>query len=341
MRKEVPVDEYLACLEKELVAKDLRGGELESLYFGGGTPSRLGGEGLAAAIDLIRRRFDLRAETEVTIEANPDDVSAEDADAWRRAGVNRVSLGIQSFDDAVLAWMHRVHDSGSALTSFEVLRHYGFDNISIDLIFALPKSLGRSWKRDLEIALDLRPDHISLYGLTIEHATPLARWTERGSVLQADEETYAADFLLADSTVRAAGYDHYEVSNFSLGGRRSRHNSAYWTGAPYIGIGPSAHSYDGATRSWNARQYADWVDRLNRGALVLDGSEELTEENRLSEKVYLGLRTSGGLLITERDRQSANVWEREGWATLDGDRVHLTSEGWLRLDSLASALTGL
>ena len=341
VRRKVPVDEFLDGVRRELTSRNPRHVALDSVYLGGGTPSRLGADGITRLMDMVRERFDVTTETEVTIEANPDDVDSLEAAAWRRAGVNRVSLGIQSFDDNVLGWMHRIHDSSAATNAFEVLRKTGFDNISIDLIFALPRSLERSWETDLEKGLALEPDHVSLYGLTIERSTPLARWTDRGSVIPADEEIYAAEFLLADQMMSAAGYEHYEVSNFARPGRRSRHNSAYWSGAPYLGIGPSAHSYDGETRSWNVAQYSDWVSKLSTGESVVAEWERLTSENRAAEKVYLGLRTTSGLVISDSDRPSASRWSSEGWANIDGDRVRLTTEGWLRLDSLASALTGL
>jgi oxygen-independent coproporphyrinogen-3 oxidase len=337
----VPVDEFLHALETELKQRAPSRFPVDSVYLGGGTPSRLGAEGIARLMDLIRVRFEIDANTEITIEANPDDVDANAAKHWHDSGINRVSLGVQSFDDKVLEWMHRVHSASSAVNAFQTLRREGFDNISIDLIFALPASLDRSWNSDLERAIDLRPDHISLYGLTIEQSTPLARWRERGTVIPADEESYASEFLLADEMMRNAGYDHYEVSNFSRPSRRSRHNSAYWTGVPYLGVGPSAHSFDGEIRSWNAREYAEWVAKLNRGESPVIESEKLTDENRLAEKVYLGLRTTGGLSVSGADKTSADRWSSEGWATIDGDRVRLTTEGWLRLDSLAAALTGI
>jgi oxygen-independent coproporphyrinogen III oxidase len=316
-------------------------GRLTTLYLGGGTPSRLGGEAISQIVSIVRDRCTFESDAEITIEANPDDVTLQDAVAWKAAGVNRVSLGIQSFDDSVLRWMHRVHDSAAALRSFEVLRSAGFDNISLDLIFALPQSLERSWQRDLEAALQLVPEHISLYGLTVEPSTPLARWTERGAVTPSDEERYAGEFLLADSMMGAAGYEHYEVSNFARPGMRSRHNSAYWSGAQYLGVGPSAHSFDGESRSWNVNAYADWTARIARGESVIAGSELLTAANRLAEKVYLGLRTREGLPLSASDGSSTAQWREKGWATVDGDVVRLTSEGWLRLDSLAAALTVL
>ena len=340
VRRVTPVSEYISALDRELDQRQLSG-SLTTLYLGGGTPSRLGSEGIAQVIGTVRRRIDVEPGAEITIEVNPDDVTGDNARRWRNAGVNRVSLGIQSFDDEVLTWMHRVHDSDTAVRSFEILRAAGFDNISIDLIFALPDSVNRSWHIDLEKGIALEPDHISLYGLTIEPGTPLSRWTDRGAVSASDEDRYATEFLLADSVTGRAGYEHYEVSNFARAGKQSRHNSAYWSGAEYAGIGPSAHSFDGQRRSWNVTAYAEWVSRLSRGESVSSGSETLTEENRLAEKVYLGLRTRDGLPVSARDRASAGQWSERGWATLDGNVVRLTSEGWLRLDSLAAALTGV
>ncbi len=341
VRRNVPVDEYLDSLRREIEGKAASSYRLESVYLGGGTPSRLGATGISRAMDVIRSSFEFEGDTEITIEANPDDVDATQAAAWRAAGINRVSLGIQSFDNSVLQWMHRIHDADGAADAFRTLRDAGFENISIDLIFALPQSLNRSWNSDLAKALELGPDHVSLYGLTIEHSTPLGRWRDRGSVVPADEEIYAAEFLMADRMMSHSGFDHYEVSNFAKPGKRSRHNSAYWTGAPYLGLGPSAHSYDGENRSWNVPQYAEWVSKLSRGESVVVERERLTDENRIAEKVYLGLRTNNGLVISDSDKASADRWSSEGWANIEGNRVRLTSEGWLRLDSLAAALTGL
>lgn len=314
---------------------------LDTLYLGGGTPSRLGGAGIRDLLRLIGEFFTVDPSTEITLEANPDDVTAETAAEWRASGVNRVSLGVQTFDDRVLQWMHRTHDAAQAREAFGLLRSAGIENLSLDLIFALPDSLARSWESDLRQALALEPDHISLYGLTIEPHTPIARWQQSGTVIPADEERYAADFLLAHELTAAAGYAHYEVSNFARPGRASRHNSAYWTGVEYLGIGPSAHSFDGETRRWNVAAYARWVELLSAGHGVMEGSERLTDENRLAERVYLGLRTTRGLAASGADLETVQRWNHEGWAAIEGDVVRLTPEGWLRLDSLAAGLTGL
>lgn len=342
MRRVTPVDDFLRGIEQELRGlSDDAVDTLDTVYLGGGTPSRLGPGGISRLLDVVNRSFNVAPDAEITIEANPEDVTLDAARSWRAAGVSRVSLGVQSFDDAVLKWMHRVHDSEAAQRAIETLRQAGLGNVSIDLIFALPDSLGRSWSRDIAMTLDAAPDHVSLYGLTIEDHTPLARWETRGDFKRADEDRYARDFLFAHERMTSAGYDHYEVSNFGKPGRSSHHNSAYWTGAPYLGLGPSAHSFDGARRWWNTRAYADWAARLSRGESAVADTETLTEENRNSERVYLGLRTQRGLAFTPPERAASEEWVHEGWANVDDSVLRLTAEGWLRLDSLAARLTVL
>ena len=341
VRARVPVEEYVTALGRELAMRhpESRSWTLDSLYFGGGTPSRLGGEGVARAIDVMRARAALAPRAEVTIEANPEDVSADAVRRWREAGVNRLSLGSQSFSDAVLTWMHRTHDASAIERAVRTARDGGIANLSLDLIFALPSALGRDWRGDLEALVALEPDHVSLYGLTVEPATPLGRWRARGDVEEAPEEAYEREFLDAHERLASAGFEHYEVSNFARPGRRSRHNSSYWTGAPYAGLGPSAHEFDGVVRRWNVAPYGEWVERLARGEDPIGGSETLDEENRTAEAVYLGLRTTRGIAIGAEERERVVPWVRAGWATLDGDRLVLTPLGWLRLDSLAADLT--
>lgn len=339
VRRNVPVDEYLEALSLELASHT---GELslDTLYLGGGTPSTLAGPGIARLIDLVRTRAEFSPDAEITIEANPDDVTREAAQAWRAAGVNRVSLGGQSFDPTVLAWMHRTHDAAQLPRAISVLRAAGIDDVSLDLIFALPSALNRDWPADVERALALAPTHVSLYGLTIEPHTPLGRWHSRGRIAEADEDAYEREFLHAHDALTAAGYDHYEVSNFARPGRRARHNSAYWRGVPYAAVGPSAHRFDGTTRSWNVAPYAEWRDRLGRGESPLGGSEALSQANRAAERVYLGLRTTAGLESSDAELSLARPWVDAGWATLRSPRtIVLTPLGWLRLDALAASLT--
>ena len=344
VRREVPVDEYLGAVRAELALR-FPGGEAwpaETLYLGGGTPSRLGGEGVARLLDLLRQRIALDAGAEVTIEANPEDVDLDTARRWRDAGVNRISLGGQSFDDRVLAWMHRVHSASRIGEAVEAIRAAGIANLSLDLIFALPEALGRDWERDVAGALALAPDHLSLYGLTVESHTPLGRWRERGAVEEASEERYEREFLHAHDALAAAGLEHYEVSNFGRPGLHSRHNRSYWRGVAYAGLGPGAHELSldgGARRRWNAGAYAAWVRALAEGRDPVAGEETLSEENRVAEEVYLGLRTTQGLRLRPGEEGTVGAWAEAGWGRVEDGVLRLTPLGWLRLDALSAALT--
>ena len=348
VRKNVPAAEYVQGIARELALRftvpatgstaataatgDWRA---DTLYLGGGTPSRLGTDGVRALLDTLRSRITLEPGAEVTIEANPEDVTEAAARAWCDAGITRVSLGAQSFDDAVLRWMHRVHDAQAVSRAVHDLRAAGISSLSLDLIFALPESLHRDWQRDLELALELAPDHLSLYGLTVEPATPLARWTARGDAAEAPEERYASEFLLAHDRATAAGLSHYEVSNFGRPGAEARHNASYWSGVPYAGLGPSAHAFDGSTRRWNAAPYAEWLRRVGAGTDPLEGSEQLSADQKVEEAVFLSLRTTAGLVLAEPEWSIAKPWIESGWARRVGDRVALTPEGWLRMDAIA------
>ena len=338
VRANTPVEEFTRALRTELATGVIQDSVLDTVYLGGGTPSRLGGLGIADVLAAVRDKASIATDAEITIEANPDDVNDVAVAQWAAAGVNRVSLGSQSFDDSVLEWMHRTHDASQIGQAVKALRRGGIGNVSLDLIFALPETLNRSWERDLTLALDLEPKHVSLYGLTVEAHTPIARWASRGAIVEGSEGQYEEEFLLAHEAMTDAGFEHYEVSNFSLPGKKSRHNSAYWTGAPYTGVGPSAHSFDGGTRRWNVSAYSEWVRRLAAGNSPLGGEEVLTPENHDAEEVYLGLRTQNGLGIDESELDRVAPWVDVGWAELENRRLRLTPTGWLRLDSLAADL---
>ena len=342
VRSVVPVAEYIDAIEREVALRAARDEpwEADTLYFGGGTPSRLGPEGVAALVASLRRRISLAPGAEVTLEANPEDITAESALAWRAAGINRLSIGAQSFDDRVLSWMHRVHDAAATVRAVRAARASGIENLSLDLIFALPESLERDWRRDVEQLLALDASHVSLYGLTVEPHTSLGRWSERGDVVAAPEERYEEEFLYAHDRMTSAGFEHYEVSNFGRPGMSSRHNSSYWRGVPYAGLGPAAHGFDGRARFWNVAPYAQWQSMLREGADPRAGSEELNEESRTAERVYLGLRTTAGLNLRGEELDRVRSWVEAGWAALD-DRglLTLSPSGWLRVDSLSADLT--
>ena len=341
VRSTVPAGEYLDGVARELAARHPESVlDLRTLYFGGGTPSKLGGDGIHRLMEIVRTRARLSDDCEITLEANPEDVTPRAVQRWREAGVNRVSLGVQSFDDAVLSWMHRTHDAAASRRAIAILADEGIDNVSIDLIFAMPAALQRSWRSDLDAAIATRVPHLSVYGLTVEPHTPLGRWVARRDVDEFPEEGFEEQFLEAHDAVTAAGFDHYEVSNFGRPGFHSRHNWAYWRRSPYVGIGPSAHEFDGTVRSWNASAYADWTARLGRGESVTIGSETLEPAQILAEEVYLSLRTHGGLPLAGTEGENVDRWSSAGWIEVGSDsRLRLTPSGWLRLDTLAADLT--
>lgn len=341
VRAKVPAIEYVRCLRAELATRHAESGfDLASIYLGGGTPSRLPSSDIARLLAMLLQRASTGDGVEITIEANPDDVTADAARDWKASGINRVSLGVQSFDQHVLSWMHRTHTAGQSERAVAILRDAGIRNISIDLIFALPPELGRSWADDLDRALALDVPHLSIYGLTVETRTPLGRWVARNQVLEAPEELFEREFLVAASLLSAAGYDHYEVSNYALPGYRSVHNSGYWLRRPYAGLGPSAHEFDGLNRRWMVSAYADWVERLSSGRTVIAGEERLDAEQARAEEVYLGLRTSKGVSISSAETEIVSPWLDAGWASLsERGELRLTPYGWLRLDALATDLT--
>src|SRR5213080_4249117 len=364
VRKRIPAREYVDAVLRELEMvraadpgaategpegpkKSFRvpRGALETVYLGGGTPSLLPPDALATLVTSLLDAFGAtssRDAVEVTAEANPEDLMPELARVWRRVGINRVSLGAQSFDDRVLTWMHRSHDAARIGGAVRTLRDAGFDNLSLDLIFALPAELQRDWERDLELALTLGPDHLSLYGLTVEERTPLARWISRGAVVAPEEDRYAEEYLLAHLRLAASGYHFYEVSNACRGDAQSRHNSAYWSGRAYVGLGPAAHSYDGRSRRWNIPAWPAYARAIAAGRSPVECEEILTPEQRELERLYLALRTDAGLPVTALHHPpptSTARWTEQGWTEVRGERLVCTPQGWLRLDALVGDLT--
>lgn len=343
VRREVPSREYVDLLLAEwhrCVADDdwVKASPLETIHLGGGTPSRLDPREIARLLDGVRTSSNVAPTAEIAIEANPDDVTPDVVRIWTAAGVNRVSLGAQSFDPQVLQWMHRTHTAAQVGRAVDALRSAGVDNVSLDLIFALPTELGRDWGADLDAAFALEPAHLSLYGLTVETHTPLAHWIHRGEWTTVTDERYAGEYLVAAERFTRAGWDHYEVSNAARPGFRSAHNQAYWRRRPYLGVGPSAHSAHARLRRWNIREWVAWRAVVAEGRSPVEDQEQLDAPQRLLEERYLGLRTSDGVPLDLVTLPQRAAWIHSGWATEDDTRLRLTAEGWLRLDSLIASL---
>jgi len=344
VRRTVPSGAFADAIEREWLGwqphpawQDAPG--LDTIYFGGGTPSRLAPHALHRLLARFRADRELAPGAELTLEANPDDVTRESATAWKAAGITRVSLGVQSFDPAALAWMHRTHSAAQAAHAVGLLRDVGLTDISLDLIYALPDSLGRHWMADVERALELAPTHLSLYGLTVEPGTPLGKWTARGETASAPDDRAAAEYLAAHAALESAGYLHYEVSNFARPAFHARHNSAYWRRAPFIGLGPSAHSGLGEARSWNIRDWQEYLGRSEAGEPVVAEAERLTPNQVALEQLYLGLRTSEGVPASMVPPDVLARWMQHGWGMERAGRATLTPEGWLRLDALVSMVS--
>lgn len=342
VRTTVPVVGYLDALRGEWTTRHSASTfRLRTLYVGGGTPSKLGGDGVARLLALVGERASLDRDAEVTLEANPEDITADAVRAWRGAGVNRLSIGVQSFEDRALAWMHRTHDAAAARTAVAVARDGGIANVSIDLIFALPANIGREWRRDLDVALELRLPHLSVYGLTVEPRTPLGRWVARRETMEAPEDSFEDEFLATHARLTASGLEHYEVSNYGMPGLHSRHNWAYWRRRPYAGLGPSAHEFDGTVRRWNAEAFVAWESLASTGGDTVSGREQLDQDQVAAEEIYLWLRTSEGLAASADVVARTASWVESGWATLRDGVLRMTPSGWQRLDTLASDLTML
>jgi oxygen-independent coproporphyrinogen III oxidase len=341
-------DEMVQVMLREL---DLRSGELsgqvvETIYFGGGTPSLLPSHSIASFLEEIKGRFDVAADAEVTLEANPEDLSVEKLHELRVIGVNRLSMGTQSFIDRELQWMNRMHTAAQAERAVRDAQDAGFDNISIDLIFGVPAQTRADWERNLNTALGLGIQHISSYGLTVEEKTVLNRNIKRGLELPPDEGIAEQCFRMNMEVLPANGFEHYEISNFAREGFISRHNSSYWQGVPYLGIGPSAHSFNGTARRWNPRSNARYIKTLGEGALPFE-SESLTTADRINEHLMTGLRSKWGVRKIFLEEMNSETWPQllrkldelgRHHFILTYETITLSNDGKLLADHLTAAL---
>lgn len=280
--------------ELDLQRQYLGGATLQSIYLGGGTPSLLDQRELALLFEKIYALHSVAGDAEITLEANPDDLSAEKLAAWRAyTPINRLSIGIQSFFEADLQWMNRAHNAAQAWQCLADAAAAGFDDLTVDLIYGAPVTTDEHWAENLRIALEAGVPHLSCYCLTVEEGTALAHFVRKGTAAPVDEEKAARQFEYLQDTAAANGYEHYEISNFARPGRYARHNSSYWKGEPYLGVGPSAHSFDGGSRQWNVANNARYMRALAAGELPFE-REQLTPAQRYNEYVMTGLRTSWG-----------------------------------------------
>ncbi len=299
-------EEYVNALCKELLMrKDYVAGDvISTIYFGGGTPSTLTIGQLRKICDTIYSTYPIAGNPEVTIECNPDDLTPEFLESLKGLPFNRISMGVQSFNDKQLRRLGRRHTAEGARRAVANARAAGYSNISIDLMFALPGSTVQEWRHDLESAIALEPDHLSAYNLMYEEGTPLYRALLRGDFEELGEDENVEQFGMLIEAMKGAGYRHYEISSFALPGKESRHNSSYWNGTPYIGCGAAAHSYNGTSREWNIADIKAYIEGMNSGKRNFE-AEHLTEEERYNDAILTRLRTADGLPL---------AWTRENFS---------------------------
>lgn len=334
--------------EIEMRSNYLRGEKIESVYFGGGTPSVMTHSETQTIIGLIRRNFEVDDAAEITLEANPDDLNPEHLEHLREAGINRMSIGIQSFDDEVLQWMNRSHNARQAVSSVKRAQEMGFDNITVDMIYGIPGKDEEYWWHQLEQLLDLNVPHVSSYALTVEKETVLDNWIRKGKSAAPDEDMAHRQFLIGSEVLSEAGYEHYELSNFARPGYRAIHNSAYWKSRPYLGVGPSAHSYDGESRQWNVSNNRLYHSAIDSGEINHE-REDLSKADRLNERIMTGLRTIEGVdmkalakefgvdLHRHVMNEAQNLLE-QGRLIIEDDRMMIPREQRFYSDGIASSL---
>jgi putative oxygen-independent coproporphyrinogen III oxidase len=333
-----PYVEALRC-EADLVAAAWTGVLFVSVFLGGGTPTTLAPVAIAGLLRHIRARFDLAEDAEVTCEANPDTVDEPSLRALREAGVTRLSLGVQSFDLAVLAALERIHPPASARRAYAAARAAGFDDVNLDLIYGAHRETLPSWRRTLEAALVMSPDHLSCYALTVEPGTPLGAKVAAGMVPPPDPDLQAEMYEVACERLTAGGFRHYEVSNWARPGRECVHNLGYWEGRPYLGLGAGAHSYRDGRRWWNVRPPGRYLELALGGGEPAGGQEALTPNEVRLERFLLAVRRAEGVPAGWVPREAAAEYEARGLARLDGGRFALTERGMFLANEVVLALS--
>jgi oxygen-independent coproporphyrinogen-3 oxidase len=335
-----PVDRWLDGLKREILYHKDRFGQFDTLYVGGGTPSFLSTKVLEKVMVSLFDHFHLTSNAEITIEANPGDIKPSKATALKMLGFNRVNLGVQSFNDDVLKFLGRRHSAGNAEKAIADLRSAGFENIGLDFIYGLKAQSMKVWINTLHRALAFQPEHLSCYQLTLEKGTIFDRLSHEGNRVILPEKTAAAHFLATSTFLESKGYSHYEVSNFARGERfEAHHNRKYWQHVPYLGLGPSAHSFDGKKRWWNVRSVKKYGAALKKGESPIEGSEILTKEQLHLESLALGFRTRKGvdleyLTRLPKSKEVLLLLQQRGLLKIDKGRAVPTRRGYLLADSL-------
>jgi oxygen-independent coproporphyrinogen-3 oxidase len=343
------VNEMVSSIAKEMEMRSEEiDEEINTIYFGGGTPSLLPIGLLERLMNMARMHYNINDQAEITLEANPDDIDLEKAEAWKSLGINRFSIGIQSFEDENLKWMNRAHNAKQSITAIDIIKQTGFQNYSIDLIYGTPGQSMEGWVKDLQTAFELGVPHLSCYALTVEEKTALNSLIQRGELLGVNQDEQADRFEILMQLSTEAGYHHYEISNFALPGYESKHNSAYWEGTVYLGFGPSAHSFDGAKRKWNISNNNAYIKSL-ANHLLPSKEETLSKKDVLNEYIMTALRQSKGIekkillqkggqtclneitnLITPYLNSKKVVEDENGW--------RLTNHGKFFADGIAATL---
>ncbi len=342
--------DFVASLRREIELWSGHGSPFDTVYFGGGTPSALAPEQLGSILESLRHHLKIAPDAGLFLEANPEDVTSDALTAWRRLGFTTLSLGVQSFAEQDLAFLGRRHTPEQARRAVELALSTGFATVSLDLIFGLPGQSEASWSRQLDTAAVLGTEHLSCYQLTFHEGTPFGFRRDRGELSEMAEDDQARFFHLAHERLAAAGLAAYEVSNFARAPEhRSRHNQKYWHHVPYLGLGPSAHSFDGTKRWWNVRKMKGWQAQLERGEKPIEASETLTPAQIALEMLMLGLRTiegvdlervrrHTGIDLATRNAERLVVLEREGLLCQEGERLVPTLQGLAVADGLVAGL---
>ena len=334
-------NDLVAALLKEISLQKeyLEGESVETIYFGGGTPSLCTNQELKSIVETIKSLQRVINDAEITLEANPDDISDKTLAGWKEIGINRLSIGVQSFFEEDLKWMNRAHTAQQAIDTLQLAKKH-FDNITIDLIYGTPQLTNEKWEQNVKTAVSLNIPHLSCYALTVENKTPLDKMIRQNKSPDINPDKQSEQFLLLMQWLEEAGYEHYEISNFARPGWRSRHNSSYWQGKKYLGLGPSAHSFNGISRQWNISNNNIYIESIKKGIIPLE-KEILTETQKLNEYIMTSLRTAGGLNLDITGKEMIDKSQKfiaAGLMKLENNSLVLTREGKLLADGIAAEL---